>query len=253
MSTEISAITNVNVTSSVSELQKTSSNVLNTIKNKLQEGMNWLVKNSRSLGTMGQVAGAAGVVAGGLALIVSGIGANLSIGGIPLGIPLLVAGSALFIGGSAFTLFSAIKNVNNHSKGDVIKDFFKRTVVNTAIGSIGGGIIAGACAFQPLETLWGGVLTGVAWLKDNGSKILPTLQKVFSTVDKMNNTVFGNMDGEDKVDSQNKMTEAKDQKPQEVSEKEKSTTSVESSVTKNSNAACENMAGAVVASAIGDK
>lgn len=252
MSAEVSSIANVYVASSVNELQKTSSSVLSTIKDKLQEGMNWLVKNSRSLGTLGQVAGAAGVAAGGLALMVSGIGANLSIGGIPLGIPLLIAGSALFVGGSAFTLFSAIKNVNNHSKGDVVKDFLKRTVVNTVIGGIGGGIVAGACAFQPLEALWGGVLMGVAWLKDNGSKVLSTVQKVFDTVDKVNNTVFGEMDKEDKVDSQNKITEAKDQKPQEVVEKGKNTTSVGSLVVENSNAACENMAGAVISSGVSE-
>lgn len=245
MSTVISAIKNSDVISSI-----TNSNVFNTIKNKLNEGMNWLVKNSRSLGTLGQVAGAAGVVAGGLALMVSGIGANLSIGGIPLGIPLLIAGSALFVGGSAFTLFSAIKNVNNHSKGDVVKDFLKRTVVNTVIGGIGGGIVAGACAFQPLATLWVAVFTGVAWLKGNGSKILPTVQKVFSTVDKVNNTIFGKMDKEDEVDSQNKITEAKNQKLQEVVEKENNTTSVESLVLESSNAACESIATSIIANGV---
>lgn len=136
------------------ETGKSGGTVLQLIKEQFDKCKSFILdpKNRRGLANIGQIGGTAALVAGGASLLFSGIATNLTIVGIPLGIPLMIAGGILFISGTALQIAYHAKQTNL-TAGEKIKGTLKETLANVTIGTLLGGVAAGACSVTSLPNL----------------------------------------------------------------------------------------------------
>lgn len=190
-------------TKDISTTNKTNekSGILNKVLNKLAEGrdfiLNKLGNKTNALITIGQVGGAAAMTVGGLALIFGSIGASLTVGGFPLAIPLLAGGGVLFAAGTG--LLIAKLSTQASALDNKIKEFFKVTGKNAALGIAGG--IASAALFSKvaLTTVVAAAPGFVAKIKEGYAKGKEGVGKACDVADKVNNVVHPELAKEDKA------------------------------------------------------
>lgn len=138
----------------INATEKPERTLLQILKEKFGECKDFILdpKNRRGLANIGQIGGTATLVAGGAALLFSGIAANLTIAGIPLGIPLMIAGGILFISGTALQIAYHAEQTNL-TAGEKVKGVLKESLANVTIGTLLGGVAAGACSVTSLTNL----------------------------------------------------------------------------------------------------